>query len=186
MRKLILIKHAAPEVVPGVPSEKWELSARGRAQCEPLSERLAAYQPSRIVSSTEPKAAQTAQLVAERMNLPHETANDLFEHDRSNVPHMRSGEFISHVELFFREPDELVLGLETANEAEARFRTAVDDVLARHASGNLAIVSHGTVIALFLAREPRERFRLWRQLGLPSYVVLSLPGYEQIELVASV
>jgi broad specificity phosphatase PhoE len=181
MRKLILIKHAAPEVVPGVPSEKWELSARGRAQCEPLSERLVAYAPQRIVSSTEPKAVQTAQIVAERLNVPHETGNDLFEHDRSNVPHMRSGEFISHVELFFREPDELVLGLETANEAEARFRAAIDDVLARHASGDVAIVSHGTVIALFLAREPRERFRLWRQLGLPSFAVVEVPGYKLLE-----
>jgi broad specificity phosphatase PhoE len=181
MRKLILIKHAKPDVVPDVPSEQWHLSPQGKEQCEPLADLIARYEPTIIVSSTEPKAVETAQLVAQRLNVSHETGNDLFEHDRSNVPHMRSGEFISHVELLFRQPDDLVLGLESANEAEARFRAAVDDVVKRHASGNVAIVSHGTVIALFLATDAKERFRLWRQLGLPSFAVLSLPDYKLLE-----
>lgn len=183
MRKLILIKHARPEVVPDVASEKWDLSTQGREQCAALAEQLSRHEPAVIVSSTEPKAVQTAQLVAERLNISHETGNDLFEHDRSNVPHMRSGEFISHIELFFRQPDDLVLGLESANEAEARFRAAVDAVVAKHADGNIAIVSHGTVIALFLAQDPRERFRWWRQLGLPSFAVLSLPDYKLLEIL---
>ena len=183
MRKLILIKHAKPEVVPSVPPEQWHLSAQGRDSCASLADALAKHEPAIIVSSTESKAVETAQMIAQRLNVPHETGQDLFEHDRSNVPHMRSGEFISHVELFFRQPDELVLGLESANEAEARFRAAVDAAVARRTNGNIAIVSHGTVIALFLATDARDRFRLWRQLGLPSFVVLSLPDYKLLETV---
>ena len=125
MRKLILIKHANPEVIPDVPSEKWRLSAQGRDACAPLAAQLAKHEPAIIVSSTEPKALETAQLLGERLNVSVETGSDLFEHDRSNVPHMRSGEFISHVELLFRQPDDLVVGLESANEAEARFRAAI-------------------------------------------------------------
>ena len=178
MRKLILIKHASPLVDPTKSSEQWRLSEKGKASCAPLAEALREHSPTIIVSSEEPKAAETAQIVAQQLNVPAETAPDLHEHDRSNVPHMRSGEFISHVELFFRRPGELVLGRETADDALGRFESALDDVLAKHAAGNVAVVSHGTVLALFIAEHAdKDPFQLWRQLGLPSFVVMSLPDY---------
>ena len=177
-RKLILVKHASPFVMPGTPPQRWRLSDQGRESCIPLAEALRAYGPAVIVSSDEPKAQETAQLVAEHLKLASQTAEGLHEHDRSNVPHMRSGEFISHMELFFRRPRELVLGRETAEQATQRFEAGVEEVLKTHPSGNVTIVSHGTVIALFIARHGGENaFALWRKMGLPSLVALSLPGY---------
>ncbi|HEY7089589.1 MAG TPA: histidine phosphatase family protein [Tepidisphaeraceae bacterium] len=182
--RLILIKHAAPEVVPTVPSEQWHLSERGRASCAALAEAVRAHEPRVVVSSTEPKAIETAELVASALKIPHEPAPDLHEHDRSNVPHMRSSEFISMVELFFRRPDELVLGQETAGDAEERFTSAVEDVVKEHAGRNVAIVAHGTVIALMLARySDRPAFAWWRELGLPSMVVLELPEYRIVQTI---
>ena len=147
MPKLILIKHASPLVVPGKPPEQWRLSDQGRESCGPLAEKLRGHQPAVVVSSVEPKAIETAEFVAASLGVSHHTAPGLHEHDRSNVPHMRSGEFISMMELFFRRPDELVLGKETASEALARFSKAVDAVVSQHADQTIAIVSHGTVIA---------------------------------------
>jgi broad specificity phosphatase PhoE len=185
MPKLILIKHAAPEVVPTIPSEQWHLSEKGRASCAGLTEVVRAHQPQVIISSTEPKAIETAELVAARLGVLHRTAPDLYEHDRSNVPHMRSSEFISAMELFFRKPDDLVLGRETARQAEQRFTRAVQDVLQRHPNQDVAIVSHGTVIALMLARHAdRTAFQLWRELGLPSFAVIRLPEFGVVELVS--
>ena len=176
MRKLILIKHASPFVIPGTPSEEWKLSDKGRESCGPLAAALRGVQPAIIVSSIEPKAKETAELMAEALNVPMETAADLHEHDRSNVPHMRSGEFISHVELMFRKPGERVLGRESADEAFERFDAAVNAVLEKHATGDVAIVSHGTVIALFIAlHADQNAFEWWRKMGLPSFVVMSLP-----------
>lgn len=173
MRKLILVKHAPPEVVPGTPPERWTLSEKGRALCAPLAEKLAAHAPAEIVASEEPKAAETARLVAERLGVPWRTAPGLHEHDRSNVPHMPSREFISMVELFFRKPAELVLGRETADAARKRFEAAVREVMAGQPQGNVAVVSHGTVIALMLgALGQRSPFEVWRAMGLPSYVTL--------------
>jgi broad specificity phosphatase PhoE len=178
LRKLILVKHAAPEVIPGLPPEQWTLSEKGRVACVPLADRLAGHELTRIVSSEEPKAAETARLVAERLNVPWRTAPGLHEHDRSNVPHMRSGEFISMMELFFRRPDELVLGRETANQAKQRFKVAMQRVIEQDA-GSIAIVSHGTVIALLLrGDDPGGAYRLWRGMALPSYVAVSLPDFE--------
>jgi broad specificity phosphatase PhoE len=183
-RKLILVKHAPPEVVPDVPSEKWVLSDRGRDLCVPLAERLAAHAPAVVLASEEPKAADTARLVAGRLNVPWRTAPGLHEHDRSNVPHMRSGEFISAVELFFRRPRELVLGRETAEQARDRFEAAVGAVVDEQDDGNIAVVSHGTVIALMLeGRGARGGFATWRAMGLPSFAVLSLPEMSLIETV---
>lgn len=183
-RKLILVKHAPPEVVPGVPPEQWALSVKGRALCGPLAEKLAAHQPAVIVSSEEPKAAETARLIAEGLGVPWRTAPGLQEHDRSNVPHLPSREFISMVELFFRRPAELVLGRETADAARERFDGAVRQVVAEQPQGNVAVVSHGTVIALWLAgRQRRTAFDVWRAMGLPSYAVLTLPALELKESV---
>jgi broad specificity phosphatase PhoE len=184
MRKLILVKHAPPEVVPGVPPERWALSEKGRGLCVPLGERLAAHEPAVVVSSEEPKAAETARLVADRLGVPWRTAPGLHEHDRSNVPHMRSGEFISMVELFFRRPAELVLGRETADAARDRFEAAVRRAVSDQREGNVAVVSHGTVIALLLGyRDGRTPFEVWRAMGLPSYAVLGLPEFTLQESV---
>ena len=139
---------------------------------------MRAYQPGIVISSLEPKADETGELVAGQLALPFEAIEGLHEHDRSNVPHMPSREFISLMELFFRRPAERVLGRETADEALRRFEAAVGRVLADHADESVAVVSHGTVIALFVAkRAGGKAFDLWRQMGLPSFRVLGLPDY---------
>jgi broad specificity phosphatase PhoE len=185
LRKLILIKHASPRVDPNVASERWELSEQGRGSCVALAEAVRPYGPAVIVSSSELKAEQTAQLVAARLGLEVKPGADLYEHDRGNVPHMPGREFISMMELLFRRPGDLVLGDETADEAAERFGSAVEQVLAAHPEGNVAIVSHGTVIALLLSRHGAGRgFQIWREMGLPSIAVLEVPGYQLEKLVA--
>ena len=176
MRKLILIKHAKPLVDPAKPSQLWNLSDDGRQQARALAGQVAPLEPAIIISSDEPKAIETAQILADELKLPTEAAPDLHEHDRSNVPHMRSGEFISHVELFFRRPNDLVLGRESANDALGRFENAIEDVLEKHPEGNVAVVSHGTVIALFIEHHSdRNGFQIWREMSLPSFAVFELP-----------
>jgi len=184
MRKLILIKHSAPEVVPGTPSEAWRLSDEGIKRCAPLAEFLEGYLPFSLVCSEETKAVETAAQVAKQLNITHETAPDLEEHDRSNVPYMPSAQFISMMELFFRKPKELVLGAETADTALARLRSAIDEIITQKGEQDVAVISHGTVIALFVAHcTGKPGFQLWRQMGLPSLAVFSLPGFNLIQLV---
>ena len=187
MQKLILIKHAAPLVDPAKSSDLWKLSEAGREQCQALGERLESEQLQWIVSSEEPKARETAEILSRKFGKPVSSAVNLREHDRRNVPHMRSRDFISMVELFFRKPGERVLGSESANEALERFTRAVDEVIASHAEGNIGIVAHGTVIALYLAaHSKRNGFDLWRAMGLPSYAAVSLPGREVEQVVEKI
>ena len=178
MPRLILIKHAAPVVDPDQPPERWPLSEDGRARAMTLAERIASLAPARVLASRETKATQTAEVVASRLQIPFVPADDLHEHDRSNVPHMPSREFISMIELFFRKPHQLARGLETADAARERIAGAVDRAIEAHPSETLAVVSHGTVISLLLQqRTGEDPFFSWRAMKLPSFLVIDLPSW---------
>ena len=179
MSTLILIKHAPPRVDPTIPTDQWPPSDKGRALCRPLANQLSPHGPTIVISSTEPKAIETAAELSRHLNIPTDTAPNLHEHNRSNVPHMQSRDFISMMELFFRKPNDLVLGRETAQAASDRLHTAINTIVQTHPNQTSAIVTHGTVLALFLARHNPDRnpFLLWRQLGLPSFAVLTIPDF---------
>ncbi len=111
-----------------------------------------------------------------RLGVPVEVTADLHEHDRGNVGFLGAAEFEQAVADFFARPGELVLGRETAEQARARFAAAVSGVLAAHPGEDVTILAHGTVISLFVAAcAGVEPFALWKRLGLPSFVVLTLP-----------
>jgi len=181
MRKLILIKHARPQVNEGLPPEQWSLSEEGRRSCGPLADALCVHDPALIVTSTEAKARETGRLIGAALRRPVAVAENLHEHDRGNVPLLPGSEFISLMALFFKDRARLVLGRETAEQALCRFGAAVDSVLQAHPQGNIAIVTHGTVLALFAAGHGAgDAFQLWRQMALPSAIVFAVPGFELI------
>ncbi len=184
MRKLILVKHGAPRVDPDTPSDQWGLSDEGRARCQALIEPLRAYHPDVIIASTEPKAMETAEILGIAFGLSAGALEGLREHDRSNVPHLNTREFISYVELFFRRSSQTVLGMESAAQALRRFSSAVNEAIELHPQGNLLLVTHGTVLALYLeSHSDHSGFALWRRMSLPSYAVMELPGKQVIEVV---
>jgi broad specificity phosphatase PhoE len=184
MRKLILIKHARPNIAEGVPTHEWELSDEGKRACAALAAVVARHEPAVIVTSDEVKAEQTGRLLAESLKVPIETAADLHEHDRSNVPIMPSRDFLSLLALFFKDRRRLVLGRETADEAADRFEDAIDSVVEKHSTGNIAVVTHGTVLALFAEEHGAgDAFGLYRTLGLPSVVVFTLPEFKLVEMI---
>jgi broad specificity phosphatase PhoE len=183
-------------MVVGVPASQWQLSDEGRRRCETLAERLAAYDLATVVASEEPKAAETGQIVAEALGLPFETAPGLHEHERGVVKSLGSREeFQARVVRLFERPSELIFGHETADEAHVRFARAVTNVLEQHPVGNpsspsgrsLAVVTHGTVMTLFIARaNGLDPVPFWKRLGLPAFAVLSLPDLHLLEVVESV
>jgi broad specificity phosphatase PhoE len=137
---LILVRHAQPIIDSNKPSAEWQLSADGRNRSRELAEQLRTYQPDIVITSREPKAAETGRIIAETLGLPYETAENLHEH-------RRTGEFVGQekfqqqVRGFFERPTELVFGLETAEQALERFETAVSQVIGRHPNKNIIIAS---------------------------------------------
>lgn len=183
MSYLILVRHSQPQQQPDLPAREWHLSQEGRARCQKLGSELAAkYNPTRIVASSEPKAIETATIIAAFFGLPIEIAADLHEHDRRNVGYLPADEFKARAAALFAHPDELVLGVETANQALTRFEAAVRKLLEQHIEGDLAAVTHGTVMTLFLAHyNPQiNPLDFWQQLTLPAVYYLSLPDFQLV------
>jgi len=175
MTPLILVKHSLPQVVETIPAREWTLSELGRERAEKLAERLRVYEPDFIVSSAEPKARQTASILAEILGLQFQVAQGLHEHDRSTSPYYSEEVFHSLIQKFFAQPDTLVFGNETANQTLARFRSAVQSILDTHKENGVVLVSHGTVISLFVSwLTGCDGYALWHELALPSFVVLDL------------
>jgi len=180
---LILVKHSLPGIEPNEPAASWRLSAEGRRRCKPLAGALAGYSPYRIFTSREPKAIETGRLVAGWLDLPCSPADGLHEHSRLTVPFTSQAEFEAGIARFFAQPEQLVLGEETAVQAETRFTTAVRGLAALHPQETLILVSHGTVISLFYQSVVgQDPFPLWRKLGLPSYLAFRLPDYSLAEI----
>jgi broad specificity phosphatase PhoE len=181
---LVLVKHSLPAIDPEVPPAHWHLGGEGKARCRPLAEQLRAYGPAVLVSSTEPKAAETASLVAKELGLTVELDPRLREQDRTGAPWVSEEAFRMSVGRAFDLPDEIVFGLESLNAARERFGAAIADHLER-AGGSLVAVAHGTVIAAYVsAKAAVDGFALWRRLGLPSFVVLD--GDELVDVVEGV
>ena len=100
---------------------------------------------------------------------------NLHEHDRSNVPYLSHDAFQTSIRDFFQKPGELVFGKETADQAHSRFYRAVHSVLNEHRNKTVVIVTHGTVISLFVSRlTGSSDLELWKTLGLPSFIALDL------------
>lgn len=187
MRKLILVKHSLPAIDPNVPAREWHLSDVGRERCRALAEHLSVYHPAAILSSLEPKAIETAQIVTDALHSSFTTMRDLHEHDRSNVAFETRERFEQQVAEFFLKPDQLVFGAETAAQAHRRFANVVHGLIEEHAKGNLVIVAHGTVITLFVSRAMQiDPFALWKRLGLPSFVVIALPEFKLLDVCEEV
>lgn len=186
MPELILVKHSLPEIAPTPPASQWGLSEAGRLRCKTLADRLAAHRPDVIVASTEPKAMETAQIIASLLGKPLTMVQELREHDRGTVGFLAAERFEAAIARFFESPQSLVLGRETADQAHQRFARAIEAIIVRYPTDTVAVVTHGTVIALFVARATGlDPFPFWKRLDTPAFVVLSLPDRRVLTVVES-
>ena len=181
---LILIRHSAVQIDPAVNSHQWLLSEDGRSRCRAFAQQLHPYQPSRFVTSHEAKAQETGQIMAEILGVCWTAADGLQEHDRTDSPYIASKvDFETAVAQLFIHPTDLVFGRETAVQAAARFTQAVNYEIEAYPQENIAIVSHGTVMALFICQYNRQLnpMQFWQSLTLPCAFILSLPDKQLIQ-----
>jgi broad specificity phosphatase PhoE len=168
---LLLIRHGPPLILQDAPARAWPLSDEGRRACEEFAGRLEEYQVSAIISSAETKARETAAILAARLGLAPGVDADLNEHRRENVPYLGRPVFEAAIRRLFAEPDALVFGQETATQAYTRFAGAVERAQAAHPTGDVALVTHGTVMTLYAERHAGvEPFAFWQALTMPGLI----------------
>jgi broad specificity phosphatase PhoE len=144
---VILVRHAMPEVVPGVPPHEWELGPEGRA----VARALAAALPSepQVISSDEPKALQTAEeIVAVRggtLIVDHRLAEARRPTEWDQDYRARAARYVGGEALAGWEPHDAVI---------ERFAAA--------ANGDI-IVTHGLAMTLYLG----QGVAFWEELRFP-------------------
>lgn len=149
-----VVSHPEVQVDPAVPVPRWGLSAAGRERLVHLLALPWTQTLTRVVSSTETKAVQTAQALAAPLGLEVVTDEDLGENDRSATGFVPPDEFEELADAFFAHPSTSVRGWETAERAQARFAAALRRHLEGHDDdgGDVAVVAHGGVGTLLLCQ----------------------------------
>jgi broad specificity phosphatase PhoE len=145
--------------------------ARARA----FAGRLQPCDGTSLFTSHEPKAVETAHVIAQELGLDAEVVPGLHEHERPLAQLLSRDEFERRVRDLFARPGELVFGAETADQARRRFTVAAMRLVIASA-GDVIIVTHGTVMTLFVAEATGiEPFAFWKRQQMPFAVTLTLP-----------
>jgi broad specificity phosphatase PhoE len=184
---LILVKHAKPDVDPDLPSAEWTLGVEGIEGSRRLAERLRPLGVERVVTSVEPKAAETGRIVADVLDVEFQTGHDLHEHRRPDPGYLARDEFEAKIRRLFAEPDRKVFGAESGEAAATRFGTALDALARVYKGTRLCVVAHGTVISLHLERRYGvDGWSTWKALDVPSFVVVDRRTKTVVDVVRSV
>jgi probable phosphoglycerate mutase len=143
--QLLLIRHALPfRSEPGQGSDP-ELSEEGIEQAKRLPDALARFPISRIVSSPQIRARQTAQPVADALGLTIDLDDRLAEYDR-DLSHYTPVEEISEEDMKRLASGELPSGVDQPAFI-ARVKEGIDDIVAAAGRDDtVAVFTHGGVI----------------------------------------
>ena len=159
-------------MVQGHASSGWVLSDDGREAAAALASKLLRFEFAALFSSPEPKALQTAQIIADRTGSQVHTDIRLREHERSAVGFLERESFEARIASIFDRPDEIAFGDESADAVHARFSAAIDDAVAR-SSGPVAAVTHGTAMTIYISRLTGiAPMPFWSSLAMPVAIVL--------------
>ena len=131
------------------------LSDEGRRQAAQLGRRLAGRRFAGFYASDLKRATETAQLIAEAVRIEPEAMAGLREIYLGRWEGLRTEEladlFPDAWASWTEEPDwDLVPGGEGSAAFEARVVSALDSIFARHAEGDVLVVTHGGVIQIAL------------------------------------
>lgn len=130
MGPTLYITH--PEVVidPAVPTPRWGLSALGRQRALAFAGRGILPPGTRFFSSTERKALDLAEILAETHGGRVSASDNFNENDRSSTGFLAGSAFAEAVAALFGEPERSFRGWERAVDAQARIVAAVRTALA--------------------------------------------------------
>jgi uncharacterized phosphatase len=168
------VSNAHPELAALPAKEGDRLTELGRRQSQAAAEALGAFEPTVLLSSPMGRAAETAELIGERLGmvvseLPY--IHELRESD--NYASMRPEEqklrrWSAWMAEHGNDPDYSWQGGETFNEVRGRVRRLKDELEREFAGGRPLVITHGLFLRFFLfdsllgeAFGPAHVQRLW-------------------------
>ncbi|WP_040493464.1 histidine phosphatase family protein [Ilumatobacter nonamiensis] len=151
MSILRYITHPNVEIDADTPVPMWGLSALGRRRALAMLDQQWVGSIGRIISSSETKALETADLIAAQLGLSVEVRPESGEIDRSSTGFVEPERHELLADRFFAEPDSSMEGWERAVDAQRRIVGVMRDVVeARDGRDDVAVVGHGAVGTLLM------------------------------------
>jgi broad specificity phosphatase PhoE len=142
----LYVTHPEVAIDPAVPVPRWGLSETGRKRAEAFARHPLVRGVRQIVSSTETKAVQLAQILGVANRIPFIAEPAFGENDRSATGYVPSERFEQLADAFFTHPTESVEGWEPAATAQARIVGAFEATLAEYdPTRPLLFAGHGAV-----------------------------------------
>ena len=181
MRRLVLVRHAQVRLDPELPPRLWELTAEGRAAAERLAQLPVFVGVAAVVTSPEPKARATAEPIATAAGVELRVEQDLREAERGPAPVADRARFVAQVDAWLGGAP--VPGWESVDAAAARIVACVARLLGE-LTGDVVLVSHGTVLSLYLAGlrgDERVALTDWEAIPLPAVAVVDPAGRRILE-----
>lgn len=139
------LTHPQVNVDPNVPVPEWGLSDVGAERVHKLCNSATLTKTTRIVSSAETKATESAGILGNSLGIKPEIREKMHENDRTSTGFLESAAFEDMADQFFANPDVSVKGWESASAAQSRIVDEVKAVLGSHEDGDLLLVGHGAV-----------------------------------------
>ena len=160
IRTIRYLSHPQVAIDPARDVRTWSLDDVGRARVEALARSGALTGTTAIISSAETKALETARPLADALGCGLRIRDRMHENDRTATGFLPPDEFERVADRFFANPDESVLGWETARAAQRRIVAEVDAALRSVVDGDVLFVGHGgvgTLLYCHLADVPISR-----------------------------
>ena len=158
------ITHPQVKVDPKVEVPKWGLNEMGKQRVAELAQRLNKEGPAasnfKIISSDETKALETAGPLAADLTCDLIIDPLMGENDRSATGFLPPEKFEHVADQFFANPNENILGWESAFDAQKRIVAQYDIHRCNHPDFDLIFVGHGavgTLLYCYLAGEKIDR-----------------------------
>jgi broad specificity phosphatase PhoE len=152
---LLLVRHARPHAVEDPAGADPDLTEEGRAQAEVLAGALSRshHGVTAVVTSTMRRARQTAEPLLQHLGLHPEEDARLVEFDHGWPRYGMGLEAYASRAAAWQALNDGRWGEQRFDPAAftARVVGAVEDVVARHPAGAVAVVCHGGVISAYLA-----------------------------------
>jgi broad specificity phosphatase PhoE len=139
------LTHPEVKIDPVIPVPSWGLSEVGRARTQAIAGTGRLSGTTRIISSGERKAIETAEIIAAKLKIDVEVRHAMHENDRSATGFLVPDEFEVVADQFFARPHVSIRGWERAIDAQSRIVREVEHVLARKRPGDVLFVGHGGV-----------------------------------------
>ncbi|MFW9965992.1 MAG: histidine phosphatase family protein [Candidatus Thorarchaeota archaeon] len=162
---LHLMRHAETAIDHSVPVHEWQLTEEGLRHVENLASMGIFDSIDSIISSTEPKALQTAMPFADRLGIGVERYPELRELDRGKGGLLSNAEYLHSVEGLLNR-HHAVPGWEFRDTAMARFQTGLRKIMDKGGFKEALLISHGIVLSMHFASLLgfEEVFSRWQRL----------------------